>query len=496
MAGSERGSCRTSADSGDPGEYFIDIDPRSISYSSSNSNSNSSSYDTPSCAGEATGLSTPGCSKPHKANNDAGWDAIRSLESPARMGLSHFRIMHRLGRGDIGSVYLAELKGSGCCFALKVMDKKGLSSRNKVLRAETERAILEMLDHPFLPTLYAHLDTSQFSCLVMEFCPGGDLHVLRQLQPGKRFGDHAARFYASEVLLALEYLHMMGIVYRDLKPENVLVREDGHIMLTDFDLSLKSTVNPTLLRTPEAHLPRPPPPPSTIASSSSCILPACVLPCTATGGAPQPQQRLVSCLPIFSAKKKKSKPKYASRFLHRRRDPVSSPTVALPELLAEPTEARSMSFVGTHEYLAPEIIIGDGHGNAVDWWTFGIFLYELLYGRTPFRGSDNEKTLTNVVSQALRFPDEVDTETAGMLPPPPSAAAKDLVRGLLVKDPAKRLGSTRGATEIKQHAFFHGVNWALIRCSIPPHIPSPMNAPTCSTPPSEKNSNSSDFEYF
>ncbi|GLJ43920.1 hypothetical protein SUGI_0915610 [Cryptomeria japonica] len=489
MAGSEPGSGRSSADSGEPAEYFIDIDPRSLRYSSSNS----------SCCdpGESTAISTPGSSKPHKANNDAGWEAIRSLNSPGRLGFSHFRIMHRLGRGDIGSVYLAELKGSGFCFALKVMDKKGLSSRNKVLRAETEKVILQMLDHPFLPTLYAHIDAVQFSCLVMEFCPGGDLHVLRQLQPGKRFADHAARFYASEVLLALEYLHMMGIVYRDLKPENVLVRDDGHIMLTDFDLSLKSTVRPTLLRTSET--------PYTITASTSigggaaCILPACVLPCTVMGAtAPHQRQRVVSCLPMFP-RKKNSKPKKTKMTkmgfnYHHAGD--SSPSIALPELVAEPTEARSMSFVGTHEYLAPEIVLGDGHGNAVDWWTFGIFLFELLYGRTPFRGLDNEKTLVNVVSQPLRFPEAEEKERPGILPPPPSMAAKDLIRSLLVKDPTKRLGSTRGATEIKQHAFFHGVNWALIRCSIPPHIPSPFSVPTCSSPPSEKNSNSSDFEYF
>nr|GFB19622.1 protein kinase PINOID 2 [Tanacetum cinerariifolium] len=82
----------------------------------------------------------------------------------------------------------------------------------------------------------------------MEFCPGGDLHAARQRQPAKCFSLTSTKFYAAETLLALEYLHMMGIVYRDLKPENVLVREDGHIMLSDFDLSLKCDVVPKLVR--------------------------------------------------------------------------------------------------------------------------------------------------------------------------------------------------------------------------------------------------------
>lgn len=146
---------------------------------------------------------------------------------------------------------------------------------------------------------------------------------------------------------------------------------------------------------------------------------------------------------------------------------VSHPTYQvspLPELIAEPTDARSMSFVGTHEYLAPEIIKGEGHGSAVDWWTFGIFLYELLFGKTPFKGSGNRATLFNVVGQPLRFPEF----------PVVSFSARDLIRGLLVKEPQHRLAYKRGATEIKQHPFFEGVNWALIRCASPPEIPRPV----------------------
>ncbi|EMS46039.1 Serine/threonine-protein kinase KIPK [Triticum urartu] len=76
----------------------------------------------------------------------------------------------------------------------------------------------------------------------------------------------------------------------------------------------------------------------------------------------------------------------------------------MPELVVEPTGARSMSFVGTHEYLAPEIVSGEGHGSSVDWWTLGIFIFELLYGVTPFKGYDNEMTLANIVARALEFP--------------------------------------------------------------------------------------------
>lgn len=421
-------------------------------------------------------------SKPHRGN-DIRWDAIQSVKTKdGDLGLEHFRLLKKLGFGDIGSVYLAELRGMECLFAMKVMDKRMLAGRKKLMRAQTEREILGLLDHPFLPTLYSHFETDKFSCLLMEFCSGGDLHLLRQRQLGKHFSELAARFYASEVLLALEYLHMMGVVYRDLKPENVLVREDGHIMLSDFDLSLRCFVSPTLVQSSDE-------PSCTITSyciQPSCIDPACKLPVCVGQSCFQP-----SC---FKPRLFKSK---AVKVKNERKTLVNSDSY--PMLIAEPTAARSMSFVGTHEYLAPEIIRGDGHGSAVDWWTYGIFLYELIYGRTPFKGNGNRETLLNVVGQSLKFPE-------GAV----SFAAKDLIRGLLVKDPQKRLGYKRGATEIKQHPFFESVNWALIRGTHPPDIPKPVDLTffnqtlNSSLPPNDKGASDSDrssgpyldFEFF
>ncbi|MED6193434.1 Serine/threonine-protein kinase d6pkl2 [Stylosanthes scabra] len=408
----------------------------------------------PSRVSDSSGLSddsswsniTGGANKPHKGN-DPRWNAILAIRArDGILGMSHFRLLKRLGCGDIGSVYLSELSATRCYFAMKVMDKASLESRKKLNRAQTEREILQLLDHPFLPTLYTHFETDRFSCLVMEYCPGGDLHTLRQRQPGKHFSEYAARFYAAEVLLALEYLHMLGVVYRDLKPENVLVRDDGHIMLSDFDLSLRCAVSPTLIRTSHDGDPS-----KRAGGGAFCVQPACIEP---TSVCIQP-----SCfMPrLFPQKSKKSR--------KPRADP-GLPANTLPELVAEPTQARSMSFVGTHEYLAPEIIKGEGHGSAVDWWTFGIFLHELLYGKTPFKGSGNRATLFNVVGQQLKFPES----------PATSYASRDLIRGLLVKEPQHRLGVKRGATEIKQHPFFEGVNWALIRCSTPPEVPRPVEA--------------------
>lgn len=143
--------------------------------------------------------------KPHSAtpSGDPCWDAIRralSSSPSSTLSLTDLRFLHRLGSGDIGAVYLAEIKSpeppnpqQQAFFAAKVMDKKELAGRNKEGRARTEKEILEMLDHPFLPTLYATIDSPKWSCLLTELCPGGDLHVLRQRQPNKRFHESAVR---------------------------------------------------------------------------------------------------------------------------------------------------------------------------------------------------------------------------------------------------------------------------------------------------------------
>lgn len=136
--------------------------------------------------------------KPHKANQ-AAWEAMKRLRGETgKVGLDNFRLLRRVGSGDIGNVYLCQLRNTvvglpECFYAMKVVDKEALAFKNKAQRADMEKEILGMLDHPFLPTLYAEFEASHYSCLVMEFCPGGDLHALRQTLPGKRFRFSAAK---------------------------------------------------------------------------------------------------------------------------------------------------------------------------------------------------------------------------------------------------------------------------------------------------------------
>lgn len=125
---------------------------------------------------------------------------------------------------------------------------------------------------------------------------------------------------------------------------------------------------------------------------------------------------------------------------------------------------RTNSFVGTEEYIAPEVIKGSGHTSAVDWWTLGILVYEMLYGTTPFKGKNRNATFANILREDIPFPDHAGA-------PPISNLCKSLIRKLLIKDENRRLGARAGASDIKVHPFFRTTQWALIRHMKPPIVP-------------------------
>uniref|UniRef100_A0A0D6R5G0 non-specific serine/threonine protein kinase n=1 Tax=Araucaria cunninghamii TaxID=56994 RepID=A0A0D6R5G0_ARACU len=124
---------------------------------------------------------------------------------------------------------------------------------------------------------------------------------------------------------------------------------------------------------------------------------------------------------------------------------------------------RSNSFVGTEEYVSPEMLQGDGHDFAVDWWALGILLYEMLYGKTPFKGATRKETFYYILVRQPQF--------AG-----PWTPLRDLIMRLLDKEPLKRLGSANGASEVKSHLFFRGLEWeALENVSTAPFVPPPVS---------------------
>ncbi|KAJ7950557.1 Kinase family protein [Quillaja saponaria] len=345
------------------------------------------------------------------------------------LDFKNLRVISAVGRGAKGVVFLTRNETSNEYLALKVISKDLIEQKTKAdnndgseyKRVSFEQQVLRRFDHPLLPRLLGVLDTEKIVGYGIEYCPGGNLYSLRKKQTEKMFSDDIIRFYAAEIVLALEYLHSLGIVYRDLKPENIMIQENGHIMLVDFDLSTKL-------------------PPRTPRSSPS-----------------------FNSTPSFdSVKTKKKKKKKLSRIipLHRYFNSGISPDVSAPILVnSRRTESdsveKSNSFVGTEEYVAPEVVSGNGHDFGVDWWSLGVVLYEMLYGTTPFRGSNRKETFYRILTKAP----ELTGETTPL---------RDLIAKLLEKDPMQRI-ELEG---IKGHDFFRGIEWdSVLWISRPPYIP-------------------------
>ncbi|KAK7325048.1 hypothetical protein VNO77_29089 [Canavalia gladiata] len=321
-----------------------------------------------------------------------------------------------LGKGAMGTVFLVQHNSSHV--ALKVVDKS-TSIHDAPRRARWEINLLSRFSHPFLPSLLGSFESENLLGWALPYCPGGDLNVLRYRQTDHVFSPAVIRFYLAEILCALEHLHSMGIVYRDLKPENVLIQQSGHVTLTDFDLSRNLTPK-TALPIPHSNIP----------------------------DTPRKHRRNFRWIPLDSL----NKPKPARVSPVSRRKPSFS------------NGERSNSFVGTEEYVAPEVVRGDGHEFAVDWWALGVLTFEMLYGTTPFKGKNRKETFRNVLMKEPLF---VGKKTA----------LTDLISRLLEKDPTRRFGYVRGASEIKEHEFFRGVKWDLLTEVVrPPFIPSKEDA--------------------
>ncbi|KAE8726518.1 Serine/threonine-protein kinase OXI1 [Hibiscus syriacus] len=361
-------------------------------------------------------------------------DDKKQLDRSAQHSITTFdldslEIVTALGRGAKGLVFLARDNVNDEIFALKVISKDSIekmnakavnnSNRNEgneYRRVSFEQEVLGIVDHQLLPRLRGVLATDKVIGYAIDYCPGGDLHSLRKKQTENMFSDDLIRFYAAELVLALEYLHNLGIVYRDLKPENIMIQENGHIMLVDFDLSTK--LSP---KSPDKSM----------------------------------SFKSVHQSPTDSVKKNRLFP--FVRWCNSGISPEDADSQASfkPDCTELDSAEKSNSFVGTEEYVAPEIVSGKGHDFAVDWWSLGIVLHEMLYGTTPFKGSNEKETF----HQILTKPPELVGERTSL---------RYLIRKLLEKDPKQRI-TVEG---IKEHDYFKGIDWDLIlRIQRPPYIP-------------------------
>lgn len=152
-----------------------------------------------------------------------------------RVGPMDFEILQILGKGSFGEVFLVQKRESKQLYAMKVLRKSKVMAQNLIKYAKTERNVLSYIKHPFIVSLNYAFQTPEKLFLILDYCPGGDLGF--QISREKKFDEARAKIYACEILLALEELHKRDIIFRDLKPDNIVLDDEGHAMLTDFGLS-------------------------------------------------------------------------------------------------------------------------------------------------------------------------------------------------------------------------------------------------------------------
>ena len=286
---------------------------------------------------------------------------------PEKFKLTNYKIERILGTGSFGRVKLAKQKFSNKLYAMKILEKRQIIKLKQVDHLQNEIKILSLISHPFIVSTSGYAQDDTYIYILLELITGGELFTF--LREQVKFFEDEAMFYAGQVVLIFEYLHNKNIIYRDLKPENLLIDNFGYLKLTDFGFA------------------------------KICL-------------------------------------------------------------------GRTYTLCGTPEYIAPEILLNKGHGKAVDWWTFGILLYEMLVGIDPFNDEDPMKIYQKILKGKIKFPSNF------------SKSAKSLIKHLLVADLSKRYGNMKnGVDDIKNHRFFKDLDWKLLieRKLKGPYIPKIKN---------------------
>uniref|UniRef100_A0A8C6KWW7 Protein kinase C n=1 Tax=Nothobranchius furzeri TaxID=105023 RepID=A0A8C6KWW7_NOTFU len=310
-------------------------------------------------------------STPEQASEEPLY-AVPKKDHQPKFTIEDFTLHKMLGKGSFGKVFLAELKRSGQFFAVKALKKDVVLMDDDVECTMVERRVLSLAwENPFLTHLYCTFQTKENLFFVMEYLNGGDL--MFHIQNCHKFDLHRATFYAAEIICGLQYLHSKGIIYRDLKLDNVLLDSDGHIKIADFGMCKENMQD----------------------------------------------------------------------------------------------ESRTSTFCGTPDYIAPEILLGQKYNSSVDWWSFGVLLYEMLTGQSPFHGCDEEELFQSIRTDNPVYPSWL------------TKAAKDILVKLFVREPEERLG-VKG--NIRHHGFFSSVDWKAVeqRQVAPPFKPTLTSPSDCS----------------
>ena len=327
-----------------------------------------------------------------------------------KMNIREFEPLTIIGRGAFGEVRVCRQKNTGDIVAIKKMRKEDMLKKNQLIHVRTEKEIMTA-DNPWIVRLKYSFQDDYFLYLVMEFVQGGDLMSL--LIKKEILTEDEARFYTAEMILAVDSVHKLNCIHRDLKPDNILIDAKGHIQLSDFGLSKMS---------------------------DSIFYP-------------------LSCKETKSSKKTLNNNDQITNITENSYSTNNNTSKLKKKRLT------AFSTVGTPDYIAPEVFGLKGYGMEVDWWSIGVMFFEMVVGYPPFFSESPGDTCKKILKwkEYFSIPDD-----AGL-----SNEAKSLILQLVA--PAEcRLG-LKGVDEIKKHPFFKNVDWENIRNTKAPFIPELSN---------------------
>ncbi|XP_037823730.1 serine/threonine-protein kinase Warts [Lucilia sericata] len=326
----------------------------------------------------------------------------------AKMDKSMFVKIKPIGVGAFGEVTLVrKIDTTNHLYAMKTLRKADVLKRNQVAHVKAERDILAEADNNWVVKLYYSFQDKDNLYFVMDYIPGGDLMSL--LIKKGIFEEPLSRFYIAELTCAVESVHKMGFIHRDIKPDNILIDRDGHIKLTDFGLctGFRWTHNSKYYQENGNHA----------------------------------RQDSMEPWEDFS-------------------DNGTKPTVLERRRMRDHQRVLAHSLVGTPNYIAPEVLERSGYTQLCDWWSVGVILYEMLVGQPPFLANTPVETQQKVINweKTLHIPPQAKL----------TREATDLILRLC-SSADKRLG--KKADEVKAHDFFKGIDFADMRRQIAPYIP-------------------------
>jgi classical protein kinase C len=268
--------------------------------------------------------------------------------------MEQYECLALLGAGHSWKVFVARGGNTGRLYAVKERQKQRIIDFDETTNVRREMETLQTLSetkHPFLINLVDVFQTQQALYLVTDFISGGDLEYLLERQA---FRPEQTRTYAVQLCLAIKYLHERDIVHRNIRLDNILIADDGRIVLSGL-----GTCTPGMTRT-----------------------------------------------------------------------------------------STTTSFVGGGDFMPPEVLLDQEYGRSVDWWAFGIVLYQMMLKRSPFPGETADEIYDAILTKEPDYPDTL----------PDSCV--EILRRLLERDPEQRLGSGEAdAVEVMQHAYFNGIVW-------------------------------------